>query len=484
MEKLEINYFKAFNSRIALIPTASKKNLLIVGENGSGKSSLFEAIRMVFYHNEMLAPHISKGASLEIRRGEEESFYRDFNHKQPAGNAETPFSIKINDTDFKLFNTSNYSCYMLSNTDLQYKQHSINDGAVEKDDKINIKSLLTNASIPKKDIDFIIQQKPNDLIKNVNQILHDVFIEEFTIAIENTNLDIRIDQTNLSISKNHHLFYNEAKLNLTVILILLESIRLLQNNELAGVHKLLVIDDLITSLDAGNRLFFANYLLDNFADNQKIFFTHNIGYNNLLADRIKNKNLLDSWKLLDLYITESGPQLYSYADLKTALDIKNEFDKGLLPPANVGYELRKRFEADLNEIAKLFHLDATSMAMNIIASILAKKGFYYRVKNKKMFDANDLVYEIDKIVQGTDTDPDKVFKIKAEIAKYCSDSDVANLFQFIKEFQFYEKLFVHSLAHGTAAMPTFHAKEVDAVTRLLYKIEKLKESIKYNITTP
>lgn len=49
MEKIEINKFKAFNTRIALILEPEKKNLLLYGENGSGKSSIFEAIKLIFY---------------------------------------------------------------------------------------------------------------------------------------------------------------------------------------------------------------------------------------------------------------------------------------------------------------------------------------------------------------------------------------------------------------------------------------------------
>ena len=57
MEKIEINHFKAFRSRIALIPTTAHKNVLIYGENGAGKTSLYEAIVMAFYREKLLKPH-------------------------------------------------------------------------------------------------------------------------------------------------------------------------------------------------------------------------------------------------------------------------------------------------------------------------------------------------------------------------------------------------------------------------------------------
>ena len=114
MEKIEINNFKAFKSRIALIPTASRKNLSIYGENGSGKSSIYEALRLVFYHKRMLQPFVSRGASAEVRQAEEESFFRSFNNRKPTGEPSENFNITYNGNDFSNFDSSTYQCFMLS----------------------------------------------------------------------------------------------------------------------------------------------------------------------------------------------------------------------------------------------------------------------------------------------------------------------------------------------------------------------------------
>ena len=72
----------------------------------------------------------------------------------------------------------------------------------------------------------------------------------------------------------------------------------------------------------------------------------------------------------------------------------------------------------------------------------------------------------------------------AEIAKYHSDADIVKLQQFIKEFHYFEKMLIHSLAHGTAPMPTFIQKEVHAATHLLEHIETLTSQIKSDTMTP
>ena len=200
----------------------------------------------------------------------------------------------------------------------------------------------------------------------------------------------------------------------------------------------------------------------------------------MIAMRIKEYGLTSSWILYNLYITKSGPQIYSYDDVKSAIDIRQEFDNGTLTPAQTGVEIRKRFEADVNEVAKLFQLDSTSRAMDMIGDIISGQNkFYYWKHNGKIRDANNLVEEIERLVSSVSSDSDKVSNIK-----YHSDADVNNLVKFIKEFHFYERLFIHSLAHGTAPMPTFIQKEVHAATHLLERIELLIKNIKDTVTTP
>ena len=49
MDKIELRNFKIFNNRFTLDTTG--KNMLVYGENGAGKSSIYEAIEMFFFHD-------------------------------------------------------------------------------------------------------------------------------------------------------------------------------------------------------------------------------------------------------------------------------------------------------------------------------------------------------------------------------------------------------------------------------------------------
>lgn len=489
MKKLVINHFKAFDSRIAFL-CYNNQNLLIYGENGSGKTSVYEALRQVFYRNRLLKPHITVGASAEVRAADEQTYYRSFSHKQPRGTSLPAISIEINDTDFKGFDSSGYACFMISNADLKYETTDVVDNKAVIKDVINLKSMLSKCMLPSFDetqrIEDFLNNNNNSLITNINNVLHNDFLENFRIGFDNQNFDIYIEDTSNNIRESNGLqkVFNEAKINLVLILLFFETVKIMQATA-AWVKKLLVIDDLTTSLDASNRLFFCNYILNHFEGFQKIILTHNVGYNNLLVNRIGEHNDTNNWKFYNLYITNQGPQLYSYNDLRKATDIRTEFDAGTLSPVDTGVAIRKRFEADINEIAKYFSIDATSMAMTIVSNIVGgNASFYYYKEGKKLKNADNLVDTIKAIMAEATTATEKLTKIAQEIEKYHSDADIVKLQQFIKEFHYFEKMLIHSLAHGTAPMPTFIQKEVHAATHLLEHIEALISQIKSDTMTP
>ena len=473
MEIIEINNFKAFNSRIAIIPTAAHKNVLIYGENGAGKTSLYEAILMAFYHKKLLLPHLSVGAPAPQRSNEERDFYNGFNHRTPAGTVATNFTISINNSDFKLFNNSQYQCFMVSVNDLDYVKHEIQDGKVVVKDIINLKMLLERINYPAFNINDFLMHHTNTLVQNVNQSLKDDFIERFEIGQENTQYDIFIkdDDMNLKESDGMHNVFNEAKINLVVILLLLHTALLLQAASAEGKHKLLVLDDLVTSLDNSNRLYLSRFVLSKFKDFQKVLFTHSIGFNNMVYQCIKDRQELEDWLTYNLYLTHQGPQIYDFGELMTAGEIKDEFIRGFLQPNTVGNEIRKRFEAGIYELAKIIQLGEVHKATDLVVRLVKNAPLYVYKHNRKLYDANDLVSEICNIAASADSDADKVRKITDEIQKYSTNADLQKIISLVKEFQFYEKMVIHSLSHGSAPMPNFNQKEVESAMNLLETIE-------------
>lgn len=474
MEKIEINNFKAFNSRIAIIPTAARKNVLVYGENGAGKTSFYEALLLVFYHEKLIKPHISLGAQPEQRVNEERDFYNGFNHKTPAGSPTVDFSIKINNVDFKSFNKAIYQCFMVSVKDLNYVTYEINEGKVLEKDTVNLKRLLEKMNFPAFDVDVFLAHRTKDLIQSVNQSLHDDFIEGFEIGQENDQYDIFIKDDGMNLKESNGLrnVFNEAKVNLTVILLLLHSVMLLQAEAAEGKHKLLVLDDLVSSLDNSNRLYLARFILSKFCGFQIVMCTHSIGFNNMMYTCIEKQRELANWLTCNLYLTNRGPQSYDFGELRTAGQIKDDFNRGFLQPNTVGNEIRKRFEAVIYELAKIIQIGEVHMATNLVARLVKPEPLYVRKHNGKMYDANDLVTEIKLIADGADTPAVKVQKITDEIAKYSTNADFLKIIDIVREFHFYEKMLIHSLSHGSAPMPNFNQKEVESAMNLLEILEK------------
>lgn len=464
MESLILNHFKAFNSRIAFMLDASRKNLLVFGENGSGKTSIYEAIRLCFFRDRLVKPHITIGGSPTQKANDEQNYFRSYNYKTPAGTPMVDFTLQINSTDFKVFSPANYQCFMVSYADLQ------NNGT------INLPALLKKAFLTCGDIDAFVSSKVADIIKAVNSSLEKEFMEDAVIGQENVNNDIFISNRSGSLKESNGLnkVFNEAKINLVIILLLLQSILLMREPEPSTKHNILVVDDIITSLDASNRKYLIEFLLKKFVNFQKIIFTHNIGFNNLICKSVKRIDDLDKWSFQNVYITNRGPQQYFYDEFGKAQDILDQFNSGMLQPNTVGNELRKRFEADIYELAKLIHQGEVHQATMLVGRMVdSTKPIYFNRDGDKRLVAEDLVKAILGIASGTDTDADKVQKIKDEIEKYATNTDLTKMVEIIKEMHFYEKIMIHQLSHGSSPMPNFNQKEVEDAIKMIVTLENL-----------
>lgn len=481
MEKIEINKFKAFNTRIALILGSEKKNLLLYGENGSGKSSIFEAIKLIFYKERLLNSRISVGASEEQKNAEEESFYNSYRHRSVNSSIE----IKINNSDFHFFNVANYHCYMLSHIDISYISHKIEDGKIRNIDIINLRRILENRFFPEFDTEVFCDIYKNEVITEVNNALENNFIETLRIGLENDDLDIFLEDESHHLRESNGLstMFNEAKLHLVVTLLLLSIILKLEQNNPAS-HKLIVLDDIVNSLDSSNRKFMMKYLLSKFSDFQKIIFTHNIGFNNIAEDIIKNDaGEIAKWQTMNLYLTNRGPQLYDYNEIATPENIEAQFNNGFLQPDTVGNIIRKRFEADLNEFCKIIHAGKIELPKSIIDNLHNNKPQYFLKNGKKILDANNLVKEIYDIAQSTNSDTDKINSINSKINNYTSNQDLGSVLSVIEEFTELERHFLHGLSHSsTAGMPEFQQKEMEASVLLLKKFEQCLRGLKGGLT--
>ncbi|MDY6206850.1 MAG: ATP-binding protein [Prevotella sp.] len=483
MEKIEMANFKAFCSHLAL--KLENKSLLLYGENGSGKSSIFEAIKLIFYKERLLNSRISVGAGEEQKNAEEESFYNSYRHRS----IDAPVEIKVNDTDFQRFNAANYHCYMLSHIDISYMSHKLEDGKIRSIDIINLRRLLVNRFFPEFDTEEFYKKYKDDLINEVNNALKNEFIESLKIGLENEESDIFLEDESHKLRESNGLstIFNEARLHLVVTLLLLNIILKLEKEEKLvpqASHKIIVLDDIVNSLDAGNRRFIIKYLLSKFGDFQKFIFTHNIGFNNIAEDIIKTTRNENNWLFINLYLTNRGPHLYCYNETLTPFKIEEQFNDGTLHPGTVGNIIRQRFEADINEFCKIIHAGKIELSSSIIKKLCNNKPLYFKkdAKTKEILDANDLVNSIIGKLGFLKANR-KLKKIKDVIEEYSNNNDMQRAASIIKELVEIQRHFLHALSHNsTAAMPPFSEKDMKASLLLLKKIEQCLEGLKGGFT--
>jgi energy-coupling factor transporter ATP-binding protein EcfA2 len=460
MQKISIKNFKAYQEAIDIPFTENKKNLLVYGENGSGKSSLYEAIKVIFFKDK-LEELIPDASTPEEEMYNKEAFWRQYNNQQSSEN----FEITINDTSYKSFDLSNYQVFMIAMDRFCIK------------DRINLIDLLKQFDLQISNIDSLCQTKYEQIQNNINQKLKDFQEENIEITIDNEDdfsIQIKDNIRGLEYKNNLGKYFNEAKLNLIVLLLIFEAILISKDTDKT---KILVLDDFITSLDMANRTFLVKYIFDNFEDTQKVILTHNVYFYNLIMyianDIYQQRN---NWIFANLYEINNKHKLYAKGEL-TVRNILSRYNKPNLSDGeleSIGNDIRKRFEQLLHELSKLLMIGAVEESNKIIENIEKGQVTYWKKKdsnNDKNKTATDLLIEIENILNSGDSNSD----IMAIIEDFKIE-ELSNLQKIISELKLYRKVTMHPMSHASNGEQTpFTQKEIE---KSLILLEKLEQNIK------
>ncbi|MDB5117707.1 MAG: hypothetical protein JWQ79_3199 [Mucilaginibacter sp.] len=460
MDKLKIAKFKAFEDEI-IIPLENKKNLLLYGENGAGKSSIYQALKIVFYKNKIdLHLTASTPEDLEQLRNE---FWSSYNNKKANSN----FEIQVNDTDYLSFNIASYQTFMISSEELVIG------------DKINLRELLSGFLFAISDIHSFCNTHYNQIQESVNHALSD-FKENVKIEIdEEDDFTIKILDPikNIERKSDFKKYFNEAKLNLIIILISLNAIEISKDQ---SKSKILVLDDFITSLDSSNRIFIIKYIFEKFQDTQVLIFTHNISFYNLIMYIVNDIDSTSTrWAFSNLFEINNYHKIYIKSGIEKVQLIKNDFDG--LTATNVeiemiGNRIRKKFEILLYEYSKLLMIGTVEDSKKILDRITLGKPCYYT--NHKT--ASDLIDIIEQILLENNQN-NLTGRLQDKINSF-KNAEFGNFQKILKELKLYQKVTMHPMSHGIIGMPTFTIKEIEIAIDLLEKMEKfLKDMVDSNV---
>lgn len=446
MERLELNHFKAFATNVVL-ENANTKNILLFGENGAGKSSLFSAIEYIFYKDkiEMVDPMLPPA--------EQQSKLDEIREKYKNNQAHVPFDIKINGFDISVFNKDAYQVFMLNRFD--------------KESSISIRDVLTKNFFPiDVDIDTYIAEKYELIIDNVNIELSDFFYEPIKISLgDATNgyeIVLKNKETQLSRSLELDKFFNEAIINLVQLLIWFSAVQLAED---PTKKQIVVLDDFITSLDAANRAYLMRYILRNFEHEQLVILTHDYSLFNITEFLVKHVfHKLSNWNLYRLYLLGDNPQLDSISDIKT-IDLKNQLHRGT-NINDLGNKVRKCFEQRLHDLAAELSVGQLEKTSDIIECISKSKSVYL----KKDASLSDLISTIESMLPTiTDAAIRQTFQDKIDDYKVPEASKLKDTINLLK---FYQKVTMHPSSHGSLGAPHYTRKDVEESIRLLEELDK------------
>ena len=266
----------------------NSKNTIIYGENGSGKSSIFKAFEFLaksyiekddFLESKNL--FTSETSEISFKLSNENSIDFNDDHLEVTKDLQKMFSILNPLLDYKSLLKLNYR-------DVDFHKKDINIYPVLKElfKNYEVENGETISSITNPDQYFQkLENIVNNLLGNIQTFIHklsgDFHLDSFSFKKEfsENNLgmefivNINLQYRDISISK-HHTFFNEAKLSALAISIYFAIIKNFAKFETANSIRILILDDLLISLDMSNRLKLLKVLQDDFSDFQIIFLTH------------------------------------------------------------------------------------------------------------------------------------------------------------------------------------------------------------------
>lgn len=344
--KIHIKNYRAFYGEHHIFLDKDGKNLMIYGENGSGKSSLFKALqdflkssvdKIDIEENIFVQPSQKNTASIivEIKESAESS-------------KTTSFELKLTDKEIKsedkaLIADANkvkgfFDYRSLLRTHIGYKDkvdlfnilvkdilyNSINrfsnteigaDWKILYNDTFDKRQTKRQQEVTKHFLSEKFNPGLKQLLKDIEEdtnIFMGYFGANVKISLEFDKVDyigrrkligntinLKIDFFEKAIPK-HQLFLNEARLSALAISLYLASIRV---NPLTGSLKILVLDDLLIGLDMSNRLPLLKILKKHFIEieKDKQFQVIMTSYDKVWYELVKNYFGNDQWKFIEIY---------------------------------------------------------------------------------------------------------------------------------------------------------------------------------------
>lgn len=458
IDSLILSHFKAFDSEVKF--QFDGKNALVFGENGSGKTSFFEALKMVFFYNRLERSKIQASDTPEDAREKRSQLYESFRN---ANNTSVRFSIKVNGADHTALARNDYKVFLVTHDDF-----NLQNDCILLDKTLDSLFFDLDAFTPKD----LMQTICDDLETAVNDTLEKQFSETVRVAIDKgdhyrcvlSDLGGRLEY-----GKNLGHYFNEGKIHLILIIIYINIFLLIADKQKNNV---LVLDDIITSLDATNRAYVLRFLFESVKRQESLqmfLLTHNVSFYNLTKHYINNyaePRDSNNWTYFNLYNLGIQHKLYPQDD-DTIEKVEQELHSGTTPMEELGNRIRQIFEIQVHELAKIIITGGLEETKNILDRLGKGRPMYY--KGGK--DVYNLVTDLENQAKIPTLNREQLSKkLLDTIEEYKNDPDLNNIREVLKRMTLFQKISLHPTSHGTLGLTPVSKKEMMESIQLVKKI--------------
>ena len=385
--KIKINNFRAFRGTYQFDLEKLGKNLLVYGENGSGKSSLYLALKLFLESGHDSSSRFENHQNIFI---EEDGYIKLHLRANPRANEHVyEWSRAVNETEDQLIIDASKSKGLLDYKSLLETHYIHRESDTVEVFNLLVKNLLANviSNVTNRSIDedwqSVLEARPSrrnaktqietleglleifnrELTRRLGQlrtetadILRKFGYDDDFVALNFDFESVRYDQRKNSLEADeifltveffnkdlhaHHRFLNEAKLSAIALSIYFAALRLQPDSDL----KLLALDDVLIGLDMSNRLPVLDILREYFSDYQIILTTYDKAWYEIVKQRTTEKE----WKYAEFYFSKTDEcEIPVYVESKAYLEKAQEFLDANDYKACVIY-LRSAFEAAIKQ---------------------------------------------------------------------------------------------------------------------------------------
>lgn len=262
MNSLKISDFKGISQEIDF-EMPGNINLAIYGDNGSGKTSIFEAIRLYYFGQDLINDTIPRNAIQAERDTAISNWLDSFKCRHGADR----FAIEIDSVPIDTAVSNTQQVFMLEGKSLARYDEITLDGVINA-------YTVHGSNLPQW------QSIADDIVYTVNMVMQECFQEDVIISLspdDGNHIIIEDTQRNLRFATGLTAYFNESKIRLVKLLCFL-AYAVNAADGSAGKSPLLVLDDFVTSIDTSNRICLVKFILDNFKKFQIILMTHNVSF--------------------------------------------------------------------------------------------------------------------------------------------------------------------------------------------------------------